>query len=241
MKKCVIVSAAPVRREPSDKSEMISQALFGEHVVILESQEKWSMVEMEADGYEGWIDNKQLGVHHPMEDSVMLSIPISPCTCANGDSMLLPAGSIISSSIKCNTVQPNWDGSSMDLEGCARQFLNAPYLWGGRTIMGIDCSGFTQLVMRLNGKVLPRDAYQQAECGVTVNFIEEAQTGDLAFFDNAEGRIVHVGLILRRSQTDVHIIHASGCVRIDALDHEGIFNLTKEEYSHKLRIIKRIQ
>lgn len=241
MKKCVIVSAAPVRREPSDKSEMISQALFGDHVQILESQEKWSMVKMEADGYEGWIDNKQLGVLQAMEDSRVLSNPISQCTCANGDSILLPAGSLISSLIKCNTDQHNWDGSTIALESCARQFLNAPYLWGGRTILGIDCSGFTQLVMRLNGKVLPRDAYQQAECGVTVNFIEESQTGDLAFFDNAEGRIVHVGLILRKSQTDVHIIHASGCVRIDALDHEGIFNLTKEEYSHKLRIIKRIQ
>lgn len=237
----MIVSVAPIRREPSDKSEMISQALFGENAWILDSQEKWSMVRMDADGYEGWIDKKQLGVFHPVEDSLLLSNPINQCFCANGESILLPAGSLISSSIKCITGQHNWDGSSIALESCARQFLNAPYLWGGRTILGIDCSGLTQLVMRLNGKELPRDAYQQAECGVTINFIEEAKTGDLAFFDNAEGRIIHVGMVIRQTQTDVRIIHASGCVRIDALDHEGIFNLSREEYSHKLRIMKRMQ
>ncbi len=240
MKKCVIVSVAPIRREPSDKSEMVSQALFGERVQILESQEKWSMVKMEADGYEGWIDNKQLGVHHSMDDSVMLCNAISQCTMENGDSIFLPSASHISSAVKCNTDQTDWDGSSIALESCARQFLNAPYLWGGRTILGIDCSGFTQLVMRLNGKSIPRDAYQQAECGVAVNFIEEAQTGDLAFFDNAEGRVVHVGMVLRKTEAEVNIIHASGCVRIDALDHQGIFNLITKEYTHKLRIIKRI-
>jgi cell wall-associated NlpC family hydrolase len=95
--------------------------------------------------------------------------------------------------------------------------------------------------MRLNGKTLPRDAYQQAECGSPINFIEESQTGDLAFFDNSEGRIIHVGMVLRQSPTNVRIIHASGCVRIDTLDHEGIFNHTSEQYTHKLRIIKRIE
>jgi len=106
--------------------------------------------------------------------------------------------------------------------------------------MGIDCSGFTQLVMRLNGFSLLRDAYQQAEIGTTVMFIEESQTGDLAFFDNAEGRIIHVGIVLRESGGAAQIIHASGKVRVDALDHEGIYNQEQTNYTHKLRIIKRI-
>ena len=137
--------------------------------------------------------------------------------------------------------QPNWDGSADAIHRCARQFLNAPYLWGGRTILGIDCSGFTQLVMLLNGRSIPRDAYQQAELGDTVAFVEEAQTGDLAFFDNAEGRITHVGIVLREAEHHVSIIHASGKVRIDALDHQGIFNAERSAYSHKLRIIKRFR
>jgi len=241
MRKSVICSVAPLRREPSDKSEMISQALYGERAEILEHQEKWSMVRMEADGYEGWIDNKQLAVVQSDDSLVMLSSAISPCVLSNGELIILPAGSLISSDLRCDSTQPGWNGSAESLESCALQFLNAPYLWGGRTVLGIDCSGFTQLLMRLNGKMLPRDAYQQAECGSPINFIEEAQTGDLAFFDNSEGRIIHVGMVLRQSPTNVRIIHASGCVRIDTLDHEGIFNHTSEQYTHKLRIIKRIE
>jgi len=113
-------------------------------------------------------------------------------------------------------------------------------LWGGRTAMGIDCSGFTQLVFSLNGISIPRDAYQQADIGTTVTFTEESQTGDLAFFDNAEGRIIHVGIILRDSDNGCRIIHASGKVRIDALDHQGVFHSEQLVYTHKLRIIKRI-
>jgi cell wall-associated NlpC family hydrolase len=115
-------------------------------------------------------------------------------------------------------------------------FLNAPYLWGGKTPFGIDCSGFTQTVYKLNGIKLLRDAYQQAEQGETLSFVEEAEAGDLAFFDNEEGRIVHVGIVLDNNK----IIHASGKVRIDGFDHHGIFNNEKRDYSHKLRLLKRI-
>jgi cell wall-associated NlpC family hydrolase len=104
----------------------------------------------------------------------------------------------------------------------------------------MDCSGFTQLVMRLNGTAIPRDAYQQAELGVTISFVEESQTGDLAFFDNAEGRIIHVGIVIRSADGVVEIIHASGKVRLDSLDHQGIFNRDSGSYTHKLRIIKRM-
>jgi cell wall-associated NlpC family hydrolase len=240
MKKSVIMSVAPLRREPSDKSEMVSQALFGERVEVLEEQQKWSMVRMEADGYEGWIDNKQLGAISNESEMTTLRNALTRCTLDNGTEVWLPAGAMVSSHVITDSIQEAWNGSATDIERCALQFLNAPYLWGGRTVLGIDCSGFTQLVMRLNGITLPRDAYQQAELGNTINFVEEAQTGDLAFFDNSEGRIVHVGIVLMNSNAGVTIIHASGCVRIDSLDHQGIFNQSLGEYTHKLRIIKRV-
>ena len=118
----------------------------------------------------------------------------------------------------------------------AYTFINAPYLWGGRSPLGIDCSGFTQVVYKLAGQKLQRDAYQQADQGITLGFIEEAEAGDLAFFDNDEGKIIHVGILLGQGK----IIHASGKVRIDRIDHQGIFNEETGKYSHKLRIIKRI-
>jgi len=115
-------------------------------------------------------------------------------------------------------------------------YLNAPYLWGGRSPLGIDCSGFTQMVYRLQGINLPRDAYQQADVGTTLSFVDESEPGDLAFFDNNEGKIVHVGIILE----DNHIIHASGKVRIDRIDQQGIFNTEIGTHTHKLRLIKSI-
>ncbi|MDD4848070.1 MAG: C40 family peptidase, partial [Bacteroidales bacterium] len=118
----------------------------------------------------------------------------------------------------------------------AKVFLNAPYLWGGKSPFGLDCSGLTQTVFNMNGITLPRDAYLQALEGETVNLIEEALPGDLLFFDNQEGRIIHVGILAH----DNTIIHSSGHVRIDPVDHYGIYNKEAQSYSHKLRIIKRI-
>ena len=123
-----------------------------------------------------------------------------------------------------------------DIISTAYLFLHAPYLWGGKSPFGIDCSGFTQLVYKLNGYKLPRDAYQQVELGMPLSFVEEAEAGDLAFFDNEEGKIVHVGILLG----DNRIIHASGCVKTDPFDHYGIFSAERGGYTHNLRVIKNI-
>ena len=116
------------------------------------------------------------------------------------------------------------------------RYLNAPYLWGGRSPFGIDCSGFTQLVFKFAGIKLQRDAYQQGGQGSIINFIEEVQPGDLAFFSNDEGAIIHVGIMLK----DNRIIHSSGKVRIDKIDHFGIYNAETKKHSHLLKLIKRM-
>ncbi|SMO47624.1 C40 family peptidase [Solitalea koreensis] len=249
------LSCVPVRAEASDKSEMISQLLFGEHFRILEQTEKWSRIKISYDDYEGWIDNKQFQPMNRQEFEVLKKEPVylstSPfdfLTNALGHSHYLSPGSNLpffnGDSVfvhdekyylkgKAHIAE---DPATESSESLFKMFLNAPYLWGGRSILGIDCSGYTQICFKVLGVKLKRDAYQQAEQGELVNFVHEAKLGDLAFFDNAEGRITHVGIMLNNHQ----IIHASGKVRIDQIDHNGIFNSVLQEYTHQLRVIKRV-
>ena len=117
----------------------------------------------------------------------------------------------------------------------AFQYINAPYLWGGKTPLGIDCSGFTQMVYKLSGVAIPRDASEQAKVGTIIQNLNDAEIGDLAFFNNDAGRITHTGIILDNG----YIIHAHGKVRVDKINENGIFNLDSEEYTHKLRMIRR--
>lgn len=228
------LSVAPLRKEPSDRSEMVSQVLFGETMHVLESNEKWHLVRLQHDGYEGWIDKKQIVPVEGDLPSTHFLRDVSARVCLNGRSMHLPAGALLPESYNALATE------TRGIEFYAHMFLETPYLWGGRTFMGIDCSGFTQIVFRLIGKQLPRDAYQQAEMGESISFVEEAETGDLAFFDNTEGRITHVGIVLKEQDGITNIIHASGKVRIDTLDHSGIYNDEMKSYSHKLRLLKRI-
>ena len=118
----------------------------------------------------------------------------------------------------------------------AKELLNIPYLWGGRNFFGVDCSGLVHLVYKVNGIKMPRDSYQQAEIGTPLSFVEESQPGDLAFFENSEGKIIHVGIMLENQK----IIHCSGKVRIDELDSSGIFNKEINEHTHKLRFVKNV-
>ena len=246
MKGICKLSCIPVRKEASSTAEMTTMLLFGETYSIIESNDGWTFIKTDFDTYEGWISSKQADklLAEPSQAAVSFGYPFNKATSGNESIFILP-GSLLpdyrDGSFNLNHQEyaldlPNIGYSKTDLIYVAKQFLNAPYLWGGRSPFGIDCSGFTQIVYRICGFALPRDAWQQAENGTTLGFREEAKAGDLAFFDNEEGRITHVGMMLNPDE----IIHASGRVRIDKIDGHGIFDAEREEYSHKLRIIKRI-
>ncbi len=229
------VSVAPLRAEPAHQSEMVSQILFGESVDFLETNGSFSKVRMHFDQYEGWVDTKQISEISDTDFAnrkiKLITEPFSFYNSVDGK-MLLSAGSEISSYDENISVP----ASRERIAETVKMFLNVPYLWSGRSFFGIDCSGLTQLVYKINGLSLPREAHQQAEKGRVLDFIEESQPGDLAFFENSEGRISHVGMMLE----DQKIIHAFGKVRIDTLDSSGIFNLELNKHTHKLRFVKSI-
>jgi cell wall-associated NlpC family hydrolase len=249
------IAIAPLRKEPSDRSEIVSQLLFGDRVQLLEKTEKWCMIRTLSDNYEGWMDYKQLEKISDVEFSDHMAFkylaPIqvdNTLIAANGTKYYLSPGSILpfyenghcyigenKFEVKFDPIIPNTEDFSSKVEEIAKFYENTPYLWGGRTLFGIDCSGFVQMVYHLNGVQLRRDASQQAEHGELVDFLTSAKLGDLAFFDNEEGKITHVGLMLSNDK----IIHSAGFVRIDPIDDQGIFNPELGKYTHKLRIIKR--
>ncbi|MGO4817023.1 C40 family peptidase [Flavobacterium sp. W22_SRS_FP1] len=242
----------PLRVEPNDKSEIVSQVLFGEHFKILEQLKQWSRIKMQFDGYEGWIDSKQYqnitesSYDLLSEDLIILNSDlVEYITGASNLLIPIPLGSSLSFINHPEMNKGNFDFEGTKVNGVkdkknliktAFLYLNAPYLWGGKTPFGIDCSGFTQMVYKLNGYKLLRDASQQSTQGEALSFIEESEPGDLAFFDNEEGNIIHVGIIMENN----YIIHASGKVRIDRLDHLGIYNAEINKHTHKLRVIKKI-
>lgn len=249
------VSIAPIRAQASDKSEMVSQLLFGETVEVQDTKDNWRFVVCAWDGYTGWVDVKQLVRLTASEFEIYREQQTLNLSLVEG---LMAADYFIP--LTMGAVLPNYDGlrcrlgeqtfqfsgpvvtpgqqqlSNEWIVKIARRYLHAPYLWGGRSPFGVDCSGFTQMVFKISGMPLLRDASQQVTQGRTIDFMEECQSGDLAFFDNGKGNITHVGIIL----PDCHIIHASGKVRVDKLDHFGIFNRELNRYTHQLRIVKRV-
>lgn len=242
----------PLRLEPSDRSEIVSQVLFGEHFEILEQLKQWTRIRMQYDDYEGWIDFKQLQLiseasfNQLSSEAIVLNADLIEYITTPSNSLIpIPLGSSLSfinhkeiniSNFDFEGTKTSGEKTKGSLINTALMYLNAPYLWGGKTPFGIDCSGFTQMVYKLSGYKLLRDASQQSMQGEALSFIEESEQGDLAFFDNEEGNIIHVGIIME----DNYIIHASGKVRIDRLDHLGIFNAETNKHTHKLRVIKKI-
>ena len=241
------LGVVPLRFEPSDKSELVSQVLYGDYFKVLEKRKFWSKIRLGFDKYEGWIDNKQYleitkeNYINIKEQTPKLSIDLVEFVQDSENQLYpIPLGSSLNG---LDFFNHNYDGNFVNevlpknqIIKTAFLYLNAPYLWGGKTPFGIDCSGFTQMVYKLNGYNLFRDASQQSTQGDALSFIEESEPGDLAFFDNNEGAIVHVGIIMK----DNFIIHAHGKVRIDRLDHSGIYNAEKRMHTHKLRVIKKI-
>ncbi|HKG08020.1 MAG TPA: C40 family peptidase [Pedobacter sp.] len=248
------VAVAPLRTEPSDKAEISSQLLFGDHAEVIAETDRWWKLRNAFDGYEGWVDFKQFtdisAEQFEANNSCEYVVParaLNVVTDNEGVPYYLSPGS----NLPFYKDGFCWLGKERyelqfeprrtvgkDLSNIipdARFFRNVSYLWGGRNFFGMDCSGFTQTVFKLNGFNLARDAWQQAEQGTTVDFLQSVQSGDVAFFDNPEGRITHVGIMLNPQE----IIHASGKVRIDQIDNQGIYNAELGRYTHKLRIIKR--
>ena len=248
------LSIVPLRIEPSDKSEMVSQLLFGEHFKVLEIRKNWCKIRLTFDSYEGWIDSKQYEniseetyLNIASSNTVLTAEIIEFATKEDQSFLTITIGATLpfytNNNLVINNTNYHYEGKIFNKKlgkdsiiEVAYNFLNSPYLWGGKTPFGIDCSGFTQMVYKLCGYKLLRDASQQATQGDVLSFIEESEAGDLAFFDNDEGIITHVGIIMN----DNYIIHAHGKVRIDRLDHSGIFNIDTQRHTHKLRVIKKI-
>lgn len=248
------LNSIPLRIEPPDTSEMVSQLLFGEHFTVLEKKKQWLFIKIAFDGYKGWIDHKQVEeISETHFEKLQSTKPVfskelvNYATNENSNLIPLSIGSTLpfykNNSFQINAHEYTFDGevqkptlSKENIIKTAFMYLNSPYLWGGKTPFGIDCSGLTQMAYKLNGFKLFRDASYQAKQGEVLSFIEESEPGDLAFFDNEEGNIIHVGIILSNN----YIIHASGKVRLDRLDQSGIFNEKANRHTHKLRLIKRM-
>lgn len=242
------LSIVSVRANADDASEMVTQLLYGEHFKLLERRKLWSRIRIAFDACEGWVRNHQIT---EIDETSYYSIDKSkkPRYASDLISFVETTGSVLlpillgSSVHNVITLSHKFHGTffmdkkeKSNLIQTALLYLNAPFLWGGKTPFGIDAAAFTQMVYKINGYRLLRKAFEQASQGEPLSFIEESESGDLAFFDDNDGEIHHVGIIM----ADNYIIHVDGKVRIDRLDHTGIFNSDSRTYSHSLRVIKKI-
>ena len=218
-----MLSVIPVRSAPKSQAEIVTQLLYGETYTVTKEGVDWIKIMTDFDQYEGYISSNQF-----YEIAFKPTSFITSKLFVEIDHQVIPMGSAVGAEIPSQRI--------LGILPTARLFLNAPYLWGGRTFMGIDCSGFVQIVHKVNGINLPRDASQQVKLGDTINF-KDRQPGDLVFFESDSGNIHHVGIVCDNKE----IIHASGSVRIDLLDSSGIIHKTNGKQTHRLHSIKRLR
>ena len=248
----------PMRKVPDEASEMVNQVLFGESFSVIEEikTKNFSLIRLHHDQYEGWINTKCIRFVSDKDFEEYSKLPALIThdvlnflqSETSADPMLIGCGSILRlsspSKIRNRDIEykipeiPLNDPSKnrKNLVNYGLKLISIPYLWGGRGSFGFDCSGLCQNLYRQVGIEIPRDASAQAIMGHPLIFIDEAQAGDLAFFDDAEGNIIHVGMILNEDT----ILHASGRVKIDLIDHQGIFSQEQNRYTHSLRLLKKI-
>ncbi len=248
----------PIRAEASESSEMVTQLLFGDTCELIEKFGSFVKIKNYKDSYRGWADFKALyeldeeTYNEINNDSVFRTcVPIADVFCMTDKTVyrlsagsLLPRYNVGKSNFeiggKVFQIPPTFvtylpESNKDNIIATAMLFLNTPYLWGGKNILGIDCSGLIQVVFAMNGFLLPRDANKQALEGDKINSLEEAQPTDLVFFKKEE-HITHVGIFLGNNK----VIHASGRVRIDTIDSQGIYNKESASYTHTLSTIKRV-
>ena len=232
------LSVVPMRKEASHESELVSELLFNDIYEIIDENYEWIKIRCLYDSYEGWIRKLQ---HNELseekfneyiaKDKYIINTPVSYY-----NFKVLSFGSKIFEN-KPNAIMLRDSFNPNIMVESAIKLLDTPYRWGGKSIMGIDCSALVQLCAKVAGYKLPRDASQQVNHGTTINFLSDAKSGDIAFFENENRKITHVGILLSNNK----IIHASGKVRIDTLDQTGIFNKETNRHTHVLSVIKRLK
>jgi len=256
------LSQISMREEPAHQAQLVSQLLFGDAYQIEEFVGDWLKIKTLDCEYEGFIEKKLWNEMHEedaaeyhsfkkyivtdylifikeFETNVTFPVFMGSAFPYPQDNMLILGNAIFVVELPDARVFPKHPALSEPQSALlqfASGYLRAPYLWGGRTPMGLDCSALVQLAFKSVNILLPRDASQQISYGTQVDFATEWQVGDVAFFDNEEGKITHTGILCGKDK----ILHASGFVRIDMLDTTGIYNKHLEQYTHKLRIVKRM-